>query len=653
MMAESKPFWPDRRWWAMLLVILIVAGALRYTGYNFSLPYVDHVDEPAYNIAARMIIDFGSPKPIGMHGYPPGIIAVNYVLLRFFHDPTTPPSSIIWMVRLISVTFSLATIASIALLGFRIATPAAGLLAAVGWTFLTLAVEYSRYATADNFVSFFTITAFFLTLTGIQFDRNDWILGGLIATLLAIVFKYQAIFVLPLLLLAPLWRLTQPSVVNKRLVWRNVWHAAIICSLFFFWLIVLFPSLEATYSPDWSAPTERLGIPTPAVVWHNLSLVYTAVANDWLWLPGLAGLLVLLWRPWRDKVSVFGILVTLLGMLAWITGMSFYGAMGPQTIRQYISAAILLHVLQAVGLVGWAFVIMEGLRRVRALPVLGTYAFPASIVLVAALFLAVNLPDLRSSIANAHEHTLPDRRNDLAVWMDESLPPGAYISGSENHKTFNNAWGGYRGLHDYPLYEVASLLDRPIDEWRAAGVRYAIISPLELRELQDAPDIVEQILVVKEYPESAAYRGPSMAVVRLAPIQHPATGTLGTISLIGYDLDSTIRHPGEILRFNLYWQATAPTDSDYVVYNHLVALDSREVLAQVDGPPLFDERRGTSRWDDPKEVLVSREYTLTLPDDLPPGEYRLITGFYRRDTGQRLLAADGDDYLLVTPITIR
>src|SRR4051794_27227925 len=154
---SSPRLLPSRGWWLILIVILLCAGALRYTGYNFSLPYVDHVDEASYTIAGRMIIDFGSPKPIGMEGYPPGIIAVNYFFIRLFQDPSAPPTTILWMVRLVSITFSLATIVALALLTFRVAGPLAGLLAAGLWTFTPIIVEFSRYGTADNFVTFFSI----------------------------------------------------------------------------------------------------------------------------------------------------------------------------------------------------------------------------------------------------------------------------------------------------------------------------------------------------------------------------------------------------------------------------------------------------------------------------------------------------------------
>src|SRR5260221_13759447 len=141
---SNQPVWPSRKWWLVLGLIVICAAFLRYTGYNYSLPYIEHIDEPAYNLAGRMIIDFGSAKPLGMQGYPPGIIELNYVVLRFMQRPNTPPGSILGIVRLISITFSIMVVVVLALLTFRIATPLAGLFAAAFWTFTPQIVEYSR-----------------------------------------------------------------------------------------------------------------------------------------------------------------------------------------------------------------------------------------------------------------------------------------------------------------------------------------------------------------------------------------------------------------------------------------------------------------------------------------------------------------------------
>ena len=142
---------------------------------------------------------------------------------------------------------------------------------------------------------------------------------------------------------------------------------------------------------------------------------------------------------------------------------------------------------------------------------------------------------------------------------------------------------------------------------------------------------------------------------RVAPASHPASseGQLGPIRLIGYDLPEESAHPGQGFAFHLYWQAEAATATNYQVFNHLLDAEGN-LVAQIDGPPLPDPllRRGTSNWNDPEEIIYSREYALALPEDLPPGEYTIVTGFYRRDSGQRLLTPTGEDSLWVTTISV-
>jgi hypothetical protein len=42
----------------------------------------------------------------------------------------------------------------------------------------------------------------------------------------------------------------------------------------------------------------------------------------------------------------------------------------------------------------------------------------------------------------------------------------------------------------------------------------------------------------------------------------------------------------------------------------------------------------TSQW--ARDEVIVDERTVPIPDDLPPGDYRLVVGLYRADTGERL-----------------
>src|SRR5690606_18374562 len=130
---------------------------------------------------------------------------------------------------------------------------------------------------------------------------------------------------------------------------------------------------------------------------------------------------------------------------------------------------------------------------------------------------------------------------------------------------------------------VKGLIDeQPLDAWREQGIEYAIVPYWHLEELQASPEgqaLLAEMQPLKAYPPDPAYRGPSMVVYRLYPMQHTASGTLSPIHLVGYDIDRVEVAPGETVTFRLYWQAERPTDGAYTVYNHLTPPGSREIVA--------------------------------------------------------------------------
>jgi len=96
-------------------------------------------------------------------------------------------------------------------------------------------------------------------------------------------------------------------------------------------------------------------------------------------------------------------------------------------------------------------------------------------------------------------------------------------------------------------------------------------------------------------------------------------------------------HPGEMLRFTLYWACDVPPDLPLSVFVHLVGDEGRP-LAQGDGPPL-EGNYPTDLWA-AGEMIADRR-TVALPDDLSPGRYTLLVGFYSFQTGERMPAFSG------------
>jgi hypothetical protein len=95
------------------------------------------------------------------------------------------------------------------------------------------------------------------------------------------------------------------------------------------------------------------------------------------------------------------------------------------------------------------------------------------------------------------------------------------------------------------------------------------------------------------------------------------------------------------LAVTLHWEAHRPTDKPYTVFLQLLN-EQGGVMGGWDQQP-FDGLYPTNLWS-PGEVIADT-IQLPLPEGgLPTGTYRLITGFYDVETGQRLPVIEGGDF---------
>ena len=637
-----RPFWPPRNWWLALLAILVLAGALRFPGYDFSLPVIDVSDEAHHSLSGGYVIDTGSARPLGQDGYPPGIIRVYYFFLRFFQEPGAPTTSVIGMVRLLAITASLGTVAVLALLGYQALGEPFGLVGAAFWTITPFFVQRSRWATAEIFLVFFAALALWLALADALWRRERWSTYATYALMMAVLFKYTAAFIAPVLLLLPLW--------NGRAGRRDSFRNLALFAAFSAWLIFLTPAF-ATIDPDtphqnWSKHNVFVGIPGPRTLLSILRTTLTAFDLRVMIL-GWLGVGFLLRR--RQREAVFTIAVLSLVALIWLFGIGFWGDQAYHSYRFLIFMTTVLIFLAGVGYATWARMLHTWL--VRRLPRVRPWASGLTLLLLFVVF----LPQLLGSVHDLRRHMWFDPRNFVRDYMDLTAASGKYVISKGTSNLLNPNWGNYTGETVFDIASFEEPTDFPVEHWREQGVEYAILHyDVYDRLLEDDPyGYLRETTRLKGWEHQPNYRWVAMTVLRLYPIQQEATGQLGPIRLIGYELAEESARPGESIPFHLYWQAVAPTEADYQVFNHLLDGEGN-LVAQADGPPLPDPllRRGTSDWDDPEEILYSREYVLQIPDNLAPGEYSLVSGFYRRDTGQRLLAPTGEDSLWVTRITV-
>lgn len=122
-------------------------------------------------------------------------------------------------------------------------------------------------------------------------------------------------------------------------------------------------------------------------------------------------------------------------------------------------------------------------------------------------------------------------------------------------------------------------------------------------------------------------------------VPHPQLTQVGaSMQLLGYALDRAEFRPGDAVPLTLYWKAKATPSASYKVFVHL--LDSGGNLrAQRDSIPQ-DGALPTNRWF-PGEYITDA-YSIPLPADLAPGEYRLTVGMYDERSGARVPLTDSN-----------
>lgn len=110
----------------------------------------------------------------------------------------------------------------------------------------------------------------------------------------------------------------------------------------------------------------------------------------------------------------------------------------------------------------------------------------------------------------------------------------------------------------------------------------------------------------------------------------------GKVRLLGYNVDKSTYHPGDAVKVSLYWLAWEEMGEDYKVFVHL--MDGDKMWAQHDDDPVLGFTP-TTRWM-AGELIVDR-HELVLPQETPPGSYRIFTGMYEYETMRNLTVLEG------------
>jgi uncharacterized membrane protein len=124
----------------------------------------------------------------------------------------------------------------------------------------------------------------------------------------------------------------------------------------------------------------------------------------------------------------------------------------------------------------------------------------------------------------------------------------------------------------------------------------------------------------------------------------------GQATLLGADCPDSCRAPaGSSITLTLYWRAAANFEKSYTVFTHLLDAEEAVIVNADHAPP-----KPTTGWV-PDEIITDR-VTLTLPEGLAPGSYRIEVGLYDAadPAYPRLPLAGGETRLILPqPLTVQ
>jgi hypothetical protein len=625
--------------WLGLALVVALAAVPRLLSYAFSLPYIDHPDEPNYYIAGQIWRGLMPPDPC-YAGVPPGYLTLHTIVQPVLETAGVKATSpTIQVMRLLSVIANLTTLVLIALTARLAAGNLAGIIAGAAWGVAPPALENGVYALPDPFVYLFTAGALWLAAgAAVRPNRSRWALWSVVSGLLAVLMKYPALPALAPGVLAALVVLRR----NRRAGLRLLILQTVCIAGVGLWLVF-------GYGVDFNH-LQREGAVIQQQGWANF-LNLSRAANNLTYavaplnaaafgLCALAGVVAYIIARRERKLTVnlpiLGMALLLVASIPWLA--NTFSQVGESTIRYVLPATTAACVILGAALAQVATVLP--LKPAAARGVLA----------VLPLLALVWLPQMQVDSTIVRDRQAPDRRVALREWFDQNLEPGTVIVNNDNHKTFNPLWGGIPYQHWMDWWISNDIMEHPLEEWRKGrGMSYAVLDKAgEQAMLADDAGraYLSQMLHLRDFVETPA-RGPAMTVYRLWRMEHETDVQFGdTIRLVGYDGDASGAKRGQPLMLRFYWRASAVPADNYSLFIHLVPLDGDVPLAQADGAPA-NPGRPTLTWNDPGETLIGQPFALNIPADLPAGEYRLKVGLYNYESGARLLVtAGGDSYEL-------
>ncbi len=625
--SHGRPAWPS----VVTLALLLLLGlALRW---RYMQEISLFVDEFVTAWAAQNVLERGLPIFPSGNIYPHGLVFTYLVapfLLGGFDEI---------LVRIPGLLVSLAALPVVYLVGRRLLSEEAGLVAAAAMAVDPDMIVWGGRARMYGLLQLLVLLAIFLYYRGLAADRarDRYLAMGL---LVAAMFTHaEAAFLLPVLGLATLVALPWRSLFRRDVVLPFALGGAGAVAFF----------LLAKYGqPNHLETLEREGrgyLDLSADLLAGPLAFGPAVAAPHRILFGLLALvgIVFLFRPRFERGSALMYLYTvlggMLGLLVTLAGASW------QRERYLFLVLPLLFLIGGEVLARLAGMLPLAPRFQRWLP--------AALALPVALYVG---------LAGTSKAYVQEWGYDLAFrYLEDNWQPEAGDQVATSMSTAallylgrNDAFAIQQGYEEYVVKRPGDGL--PADLWTATPVLTTTAEFLNLLaeaprlwfvtdgwrfQTRYEPDLILQVIQQMDL----AWNERGVLVFRgrgYSPLTEPAFERQRRVefedelALTGFALSEPNPGPGDVLGVTLNWEALPAAGPAYTALLHLVAADGSGV-AGVDEPVLQGLYQ-PDLW--PGDRSLPDLHRIQIPAGLPPGRYRLDLGLYRPgEVDEPLLAA--------------
>ena len=633
MWAKALLLRPERRFWLIVGLIALGGGALRVLVHDYGLPWLHHSDQASLWLTVQWQRGL-LPQEVAKPGtiYPPLTLWLHGLAQHWAEaQGRLLAADALLDLRRFFLSFNVAGVVWIAMLGRRCGGALAGIVAAILWAFTLVMLGDPANAIGEALAYPLLILSLLLAVQALEPARRwQLALASLAVAALCFLLEYR--------LLVAFFPGAAALLLRARAHFRPGWRRTAL----------------------WAGVGITLALVTGAILLALLPARFQEVAaqtlGEYLWdLPGLMQLFEQALGPLRMlPVAAIALLAAIAWLYSRARGSSplkgpallltaatmiltlwANSAIRPYSegvdlkIRHAIPAITLLFVLAGAALAQIVAVVPG--RRLRALAATGLSAY---------LLLLLIGP----AVANVQERRILPWPVIVRPWVDANLEPGTILIYHESERWFNPFWSGIPHRKWFDWLETEDVLERPLQEWiQTHKITWLTLPVTERDRLQGSDEgraFLAQLLPLRDFTGPPWRSGIETGLYRLWRMQQESNIHFGDhIRLVGYDLHNPEPLPGEPVAFTFYWNAPTRPPENYSLFLHLVAADGTSPFAQVDGNPAVPERL-THTWDRADETLISPRFTLTLPPDLAPGDYRVLLGLYNFETGARLPLQD-------------